>query len=227
MPDAASAVNAIGVAVQRGLTEVAVIGIALERQRRGPALLHAGRHHRRVIFRRVRLRVDAAVVPREQPEFLEAVPIQRVRRMAHGHRDVRALTVPRRLGEDLADVGRRLLAPAVLGEQRPGDEPVEAARPGAAVLELECTPHAAAIGRLHRRAGDRRWGYQVLRRHGEGAGISRSQGTSGKSGHRAGRRQHCGQRAVSQVRHGGNPQMGKGDTRRENSAAVALPWTLR
>ena len=68
--------------------------------------------------------------------------------MRHRQRDVVRRALPPELPEELVDLRRRVLAPAVLGEEISGEIPVQPGGAPSAVLELEGPAHVAAVDRL-------------------------------------------------------------------------------
>ena len=89
---------------------------------------------------------------------MKAVAVQFVVRMRDGQRHVIRIAVPAKLAEDLSDVRRRIIAPAVLGEEIAGKIPVQALAVGAAVLEVDSAPRVAAIHGFNRPAARREAG---------------------------------------------------------------------
>ena len=143
----------VDVGVERVRVEVAIVDVARPRERRAGAVLRGDVDERPMIVRLVRRRVDAGVVLLDEPLILQAVSRERGVRVRQRDLQVGLRIVPADVAEQLADGGRRVDAPAVLGEQVAREVPVQAAGVRAAVRELDRAPRVAAVDRLDAGAG--------------------------------------------------------------------------
>ena len=142
----------VEVAVETDGVDVAVVDVPGHREVPARAVARREREKRRAVVRDVGLGVHAGVVAGEEALLLQTVAVERIVRVRRGDAEIARRAFPAERAEHLAHVRGRVVAPAVLPEEIPGEIPVESGGVRAAVLELDRAPHVAAVDRLHGRA---------------------------------------------------------------------------
>ncbi len=128
--------------------DVAVIGIARQRQRLAQ-LLRAGEIDEvGLVLRVVGLGVDAVVVTPQELKILQAIAIEVRVGVGRGDRHIGDLAAPAGLAEELARIGGRILAPAIVLQLVRRAVPVQAAVGVAARLERHLTTRVRAVVEL-------------------------------------------------------------------------------
>ena len=106
----------VDVAVERRGVDVSIVGVTREHGALTDTVARADVDERRSIVGDVGFRIHAGEFPREELQILEGVADQRIVGVGHADGRVVAGPLPPELAEQLADLGRRVVAPPILLE---------------------------------------------------------------------------------------------------------------
>jgi hypothetical protein len=143
----------VEVAVVGAGVDAACVGVRAQRPLRVQRVRQRKVQQRRAVARVVGPRVDAGAVALQEALLLQAVAVQVGAGERGGEGQVGVAAAAAELGEQLAQAGRRVGAPAALVQALAGDEPVRAVGRAAAVLELRGAVAVRPGPQLQRGAG--------------------------------------------------------------------------